>query len=450
MVKWKSKFKSGAASFYVVMISTLILVVVASSFAAAIVAEITRSSNDDLSQSAYDAALAGIEDAKLALASYQNCINSGKTATVPVNDGNVTCGEIIYWMENPDCDMVSRILGRISELEEGREVLIEETTTSTGESSNNMNQAYTCVTIQTELDDYRATLSAAESYRVIKVGLDSVSANDIKAVRISWYSNADGAPLNYTNLTNLSGSSRVTFQPLTSSKAAAPPTLKVQLIQTAANFSLEELNGVSSGNSTDRAAVFLVPTNDATVAATNKSGSTSGTESFIGVYDGEGDNVLTATQIAMTNDHAKDLPFATYCPDSSVSEYVCSALLNLPAPIGGARSDETFMFVVSLPYGQPDTDFSLEFICADGKQCKDVDVPVGESVSTENIATLSGMQIAVDSTGRANDLYRRVEMRIESVDSTLTYPFDAIRLIGNSDGEIVLNKDMTVTAEYGL
>ena len=60
------KFRTGAASFYIVAFSTLILVIIAASFATAIVSEVMRSSNDDLSQSAYDAALAGVEDAKLA------------------------------------------------------------------------------------------------------------------------------------------------------------------------------------------------------------------------------------------------------------------------------------------------------------------------------------------------------------------------------------------------
>ena len=78
-MRLKEKFKKGAASFYNVAFSTLILIIIATSFAVAIVAEVTRSSNDDLSQSAYDAALAGIEDAKLTFMNYQNCINSGTT-----------------------------------------------------------------------------------------------------------------------------------------------------------------------------------------------------------------------------------------------------------------------------------------------------------------------------------------------------------------------------------
>ena len=80
------KFKSGAASFYIVAFSTLILVIIAASFASAIIAEITRSSNSDLAQSAYDAALAGVEDAKAAFINYQNCMMAGGDSAVARRD----------------------------------------------------------------------------------------------------------------------------------------------------------------------------------------------------------------------------------------------------------------------------------------------------------------------------------------------------------------------------
>ena len=69
----KRRTKEGAASFYVVAFSTLVLMIIATSFAAIIISEVTRTMNDDLSQSAYDSAMAGIEDAKLAFYNYQNC-----------------------------------------------------------------------------------------------------------------------------------------------------------------------------------------------------------------------------------------------------------------------------------------------------------------------------------------------------------------------------------------
>ena len=360
-MRLKEKFKKGAASFYIVAFSTLILIIIATSFAVAIVAEVTRSSNDDLSQSAYDAALAGIEDAKLTFMNYQNCVNNGANTNLdelsPNND--VTCQDIIYWMNHPNCDMVGHILGRIGKNDEGGEILVEETENGTDSGRNEMNQAYTCVTIKTKLSDYRASLSSMNPYRIIKVDLEKANAADIKAVKVNWYLNGGTMVLDYSNYI----SDQVVFQPLNLVNASTPPTLAVEMIQTAQNFTLDQLNGQTQGGKTDRATVYLVPTANPN-AATRTTNST-----YMGAYQG-GVNTITAAQMAATNDLRKDLPYLVYCPGDNVSdEYVCSTTLNLPDPIGGARSNDTFMFVVSLPYGQPETDFSLEFICKDGADC---------------------------------------------------------------------------------
>ena len=435
------KFKKGAASFYIVAFATLILVVVASSFAVVIISEIARTSNDDLSQSAYDAALAGVEDAKLAYANYRACLE--KQPVYPdslTGDAGVSCQDIVYWMKHPDCDMVAHILGRISKTDKG-EVLIQETTTAGGGSSNNINEAYTCAMIETSLTDYRASLSSSNLYQIVKVNLDKgVRAADIEKVKISWYSQREGAIYNFTNV--LPASLRVGFQSLKSTKAATPPTISVGLIQTANAFTLDQLNGKTTGGRTDRATVYLVPTDNKAMAQSSTA------NNYVGVYNGS-ENVLTAAQLASTNDHMKDLPFVTYCNPNSDDEFICSATMTLPKPIGGDdRSDETFMFVVAIPYEQPDTDFSLEFICKEGNPCSSVTNPDG-TVTTSNVATTDGVQVVIDSTGRANDLYRRVEMRLEATDSTFAYPMYAIQVLGGNSGYTApLEKNMTVTTEH--
>ena len=434
-MKIKEKFKSGAASFYIVAFSTLILIIIATSFAVAIVAEVTRSSNDDLSQSAYDAALAGVEDAKLTFMNYQNCVNSG--ANYPDSlSGNVdvTCQDIVYWMNHPDCDMVGHILGRTKSSESG-EVLVEETENSSNSGSNEMDQAYTCVTIKTKLNDYRASLSSMNPYRIVKVDLDKTNAANIKAVKINWFLNGGTLALDYTNYT----SDRVAFQPLNLVNASTPPTIAVELIQTAQNFTMAQLNGSTTSGRTDRATVYLVP-----VGSVNQATCTKAT--YDGAYNSTSHaNELTAAQVAATNDHKKDLPFTVYCPGDTVTdEYVCSTTLTLPEPIGGARSNDTFMFVISLPYGQPETDFSLEFICKDGVTCNSSAVAGGGSMGDTSIASLNGVQVLIDSTGRANDLFRRVEVRLEPADNAFAYPFYAVQV-----GE-ALEKDLTVTKEWNF
>ena len=61
------KTKKGMASLYLVAFTTLLLGVLTMSFVRVMVTESKESSNSDLSQSAYDSALAGIEDAKTAI-----------------------------------------------------------------------------------------------------------------------------------------------------------------------------------------------------------------------------------------------------------------------------------------------------------------------------------------------------------------------------------------------
>lgn len=428
-----SKNKSGAAAFYIVAFSTLILTIVAIGFAAVIISEITRSSNDDLSQSAFDSALAGVEDAKLAFYNYQSCLEKGETAKEPDGDSTITCGEIIYYMEHPDCDMVAHILGRRREGESG-EVIVEESSTA----GNNMAQAYTCVQIKTSLSDYRGTLSSENTTRVVKVKLDGVAANNIEKVRVSWYENDGLSNYKYNNFNE-----GVTFGTVGTIPAAIPPTISVQLVQTGPSFNLASFDTVSGGQ-TNRGTVVLVPTNDSSSAASSKS------DNYVGAYNASAkDNLISPSQIAKSNDKTvKNLPYAVYCnPDEGV-EFACSTLLSLPKPIGGTRSDETFMFVVSVPYGQPETDFSLEFFCADGVVCGN-DSLASDSTDNESQARISGVQINIDSTGRANDLYRRVEARLDSADANFPYPMYALQLLGNGSDSL-LSKNLTSTIEYGL
>ncbi|MBR2831263.1 hypothetical protein IKE83_02805, partial [Candidatus Saccharibacteria bacterium] len=449
----RMKMRSGATSFYVVAFSTLILMVIAASFATVILSAIARSSNDELSQSAYDSALAGVEEARLAYANYLRCrgtiVSEGYD---PATNGDpVGCVDVVYWMENPNCDMVGHILGRIPKDKSGSDtngVMIIDTSTTDGNGvTSNTNQAYTCVIINKDLMDYKSTLTADNNVRVVKVNFKNPEvANNLQSVRLSWYTNRDGENLTFNNYSN--SLSRVVFEPLSLKTASRPPVLEFQLVQTAEKFTVEQLTMASSDYMTDRATLFLAPIN-------NKDAAKSRSDDYIGTYN-DTKNVISAENVAETNDQKiKKLPFGVYC--DSGDTYACEAEIKLPGVIPhrevnqygsqtyNERSDDTLMFLVTLPYGKPDTDFQMVFLCnepADG--C----VKQGEGENVEYVAELYNSQISVDSTGRANDLYRRVESRFETSATSFPYPYYALELLGN--GGDLLEKAMTVTCEAAL
>ena len=451
MIRKEYRFKKGAASFYMVAFSTLILLVVATSFAAIIVSEVTRTANDDLAQSAYDSALAGVEDAKLAFYSYQKCLEQGATETeIDDNKNEVTCGEIIHYMNNPDCDMVANILGRSvirdeSDSEGSGEVMIEE---SVG-SGNNMSQAYTCVKIEKELSDYRTTLSSANQMKAVKVKFAGVSANDISSVKVSWFTNQDKmtSDLNYSNFSVGDQSGNVVFGSLNDENGASvPPTISLAMIQTGPDFALDDFEK-TVGDQTNRGMVYLVP------AKLEDLGGISGQTDYILV----GDEGINANGFLESNNKtARNLPYVVGCNPESAADFVCSVKIALPKPIGEERNNDTFVFVVGLPYGTPSTDVSLEFMCADGAKCGAQTITNddgSEQVDYTGVATLDGVQISIDSTGRANDMYRRVEARLEgSTGSSLSLmgPLELLGTGGSGGGEQLLEKDLTVTSEYGI
>ena len=437
------KTKKGAASFYIVAFSTLILIIIAMSFAAVIISQMARTSNEDLAQSAYDSALAGVEDAKLAYMSYQKCVESGETATGISRDNKVTCGEIIQWVENEsDCLSVAHILGRVSDNVDSEDVTGDKEgevqVKESSEAGNNMQQAYTCAKIETSLKDYRSTLNSSNQVRVVKVGLDDVNASDIKRVRVSWYSDTNGSVATYSNFSG----NNMLFPSLVTKQAATPPIISVGMIQTSGSFSMNDFEQTVGEKTTDRAMVYLVPTGNKNL----QDGDTSGRYTI--AFNAAGENSISAAQMAKSNDKvAKNLPYAVYCDTNAGNEFACSATLELPDPVGGNRNNDTFIFVISVPYGKPSTDFALEFFC--DTACPSASSgTVAEGAS--NQANLKGTQISVDSTGRANDLFRRVETRLEPTDATFPYPLYAIQLLDPDSQNSTLKKKLVVTSEWNF
>lgn len=420
----RREVRDGAASFYVVAFSTLILMIIATSFAAIIISEVTRTMNDDLAQSAYDSAMAGIEDAKLAYHNYRNCLEQ------QLDNGTVTsqCADILEIVEGEqDCDMVAKVLGRVSS--DGG-VDIKELGVG-----NNMQQAYTCVTMTDVVPDYGSTLSSSNAMRVFKAKFDGdIKANDIERVRISWFSAQDA--LKGKSFSNVDGG-KVVFpiiSGLGSKPAAAPPTISLAMIQTSDEYDLSDFDVTKNGE-TNRAVAFLVPT-------ANQINGNDENNHIVAK-----DNVITKDQFAASNDKlARKVPFTVVC---NGAEFACSAEIELPKPIGGTRNDDTFIFAVGLPYGKPDTEISLQFFGGGTASQECGDASSEEECDTDEPIKLKGVQIAVDSTGRANDLFRRVQVRLDNKQDFSLSIMGPLELLSDGSGES-LAKDYKVICEYNF
>lgn len=398
--------KRGAVSIYAVVFLTLMFGIITMSFIRIIMNESIATINADLYKSAYDSALAGIEDAKVAVLKYHDCISQGYTANK--NSGPTSCPRIIYEMQEgiatSSCDVVANVLGRESggEATQHATVIQETQSVSDNGSSSYMEQAYTCVKITEETDDYLTTLTAADSTRIIP--LHSADLADISAIQLSWYSdiNANSNGANY-----MIGPTSSTTLLRNNSQTYAPPVITFEIFQTdSANgvpyFSVGELsvnNGRSTG--TDHAMLIFEP----------RDGS-----------GGTGKNYVPASAVLDRSDKDNNDLIITDCIVGN--RYACTTNIMLPPTYRDTpRATATTFLKVTLPYNRPSTDISISL-------CKNWN---GSENKCDGFTTLTGVQAAIDSTGRANDLYRRVEARVELVDLYYPYPEYTVYLGGSDE-----------------
>lgn len=375
--------QSGAVSIFVVIFFMLLVTVVTVSFLRLMVNDQRQASNNDLSQSAYDSAQAGVEDAKRALLEHRKTCFSGAAA----------CAASSNAITSDECNAaLNGIAGTGSALgSNGKtgEIMVQQSTTGNDKA---LDQAYTCVTIDLETSDYVGDIAANQSQLV-----PLISASSFDRVQIQWFSKEDIAS-GAVSLTNNRPLYTQANWPLN-----RPSLMRAQLMQVAGNFKLDGFDAVSGAQS-NSATMFLYPTNQAGIS-----------ERIMTDYD---QRKTSPTD----NPNPKDsltTPTAVSCTSSLVAGgYACSTVLVLPQAIGGAgnNSDRT-AFLRLLPFYNA-THFRVTLWNG----------PVSPSSSVVNF---KDVQPSIDSTGRANDLFRRVQSRVDLFDTTFPYPEAAIEVTGN-------------------
>jgi hypothetical protein len=355
--------QQGAVSLFIVVFTALLMMIITISFVQMMTTDQRQATYSDLSQSAYDSAQAGIEDAKRALLIEQDC--RGKDTQ--------QCRDVQAAIGAQECNTLSAIFGNPTD----PETMIQQ---STGDKK--LDQAYTCVKILSDTPDYLGTLDPAMSPVLVPLrGTDSISK-----VVVSWGINTDGGAVDLPPAGSKSLPAVGASWP-----ENRPALLRTQLIDGKGNFRLSDFD--NRGSSTT---LFLYP-------------SLAGTTSSSFVLD-------TRRTTPLGNE-----PQLVRCsPGATGGAYICQATLDFTSAI--SAGSQTAFLSLSAFYNA--TDFKVELFRGNG----------GQQV------TFDGVQPEIDSTGRANDLFRRVVSRVE-VGGNFNYPQAGLEVTGR------LCKNFSVTTE---
>jgi hypothetical protein len=350
----------GAVSLFIVVFVALLITVVSIGFVGIMVQDQQQASATDLSQSAYDSAQAGIEDAKRALLLYQTICNGG---------GDCSAAQAkIDSKTSPACN------ASVETLDDIKAIMLPngEVKIQTG-GENTLDQAYTCVKIKLDTTDYLGTLSAND-FDIIPLS----SVGPFNTIQIQWFSSTDiSSDKNFAVDLQSDGTTPLLAQ--NSWPSNRPSIMEVQLIQFGSNgFNLNDLETINNNDT-----VFLYP-------------------STVGV-----------SPLSFINDSHKTptgKPQPVQCSSSLIGGgYACTISLTLPDPIGGGS--RTAFLRIGAIYNNASFRVTL--------------------LNSSTPVEFNAVQPEIDSTGRANDLFRRVQARVRLTDVNFPYPKAAVDITGN-------------------
>ena len=376
----------GAVSLFIVLFTSLLFAIITVSFIQIVVRNQQQATNNDVSQSAYDSALAGVEDAKRVLLIDQACRSNVGSYTAATCTNVRSALSPASGSDTTSCSVLSDsgIAPQSSDANgQNKETKLQTSISDT----NTLDQSYTCVKLTVNTDDYLNQLNQDQTTVVPLRGVTQFSS-----VRISWFSGAD-----------LSGSSSaaVSLPPSGSVLPRAgnwqkttPALLRTQLIQAGTSFNLNDFNIDANGPGSNTNTLFLSPTS-------------AGLTSTLFSSDVRGDAGSTK-------------PTPVRCKsDITGGGYACELRIDLPDPVSGSSTNRTAFLNMTALYNQ--AHFKLQLLSAAG-----------------DVVKFEGVQPMVDSTGRANDLFRRVQSRVE-LRGDFAFPDAELDLAGS------LCKDLSVT-----
>lgn len=266
------------------------------------------------------------------------------------------------------------------------EVLIEQT--AGADRDGLLDQAYTCVKITRDAPNYEGRLQSSAPRLVHLKGVDPFDR-----IVIEWFSTED---LRDSGYPSIDLGENTDLPPFNSWLNNRPPMIRAQLIQ----FESDSFNLSEFDENEHNATLFLMP-------------STAG----LGPYDFADDK---------RREPPSRGPEPVICKTESFENFFCSAEIAIQSLIDS--SNKGVYLLISGIYNDGNVDFRVELYNGD----PEVSPPVN----------FDGVQYIVDSTGRANDLFRRVESRVELGGNGIPFPEAAVDL----DGSLCKQWELTDTA----
>lgn len=347
------KRERGAVSLFIVIFAALLIITIVTAFVRIMLQDQQQATANDLAKSALDSAHAGVEDSKRILVEYykKNCPQQlSDTRCTQLRGVLLDSVDTEGW--TTDCDITRRAGVADVSGPDGSEVKV-----STSAVDSALDQAYTCVKIQMNPENY----IGSDISQVVKLKTkDNVPFDKIK---IQWYEQkVDGEELDLDD-----GTSDV-YELKDRWPEGRPQVMRLQLLQYGENFALTDFDNNYENNST----LFLLPTSisnltTGTFASDIRKSSTSQSTQKVGCIE-----------------------------EPAMGEYACEMTLTVP-DVGAVRN--AFLKIDQL-YASGNKQFVLTLLStqADGV----TEVPV----------RFADVQIVVDSTGRANDMFKRIRSRV--------------------------------------
>ena len=398
-MKSNKNFKKGGVSIFIVIVVGVLVSIMSASFLRLMFRDQEQASKLDLSQSAYDSAQAGVEDAKRFLRIFRSACSNPSSGLVVFERVTYNCNTMRDAIQSDSCYVLATAgIGNANS-----ETIIQTNSSSGGASSRDadLNQAYTCVKIRMNTADFLGrTNDGAPSV----INLKGTAAFD--RVRIRWHSRenmTNGNNIALDSLSNPSVRPRIDSQNWRSQNR--PAILKAQFYGYVPG---------SGGSSTNMDTPYPDDGNGASEMLFYPTNSTSALSSNVS-------NMPTVRRNKSSSQATTDYTF-TRCSDrmdANSNAYACETTVNI-----GRSVDPRDVLYLRLTPLMNDSNFKVELL------------------NGNTVVDFAGVQPKVDSTGRANTQLRRVESRIGFNDTSFPVPLFSAQTESNEEP---ICKDFSVT-----